>query len=133
MAGRTVLLLEDMQKQNAATIEAVFSSRDELKRDAQERDERNERRFEVLEGVVRDNSREILALGRRMDSLEGAVVGLQSAVAKLDDRVSGLESAVQQNSQDIRALGAKLDGKADRQVVELLEHRVDGLERAGHG
>jgi hypothetical protein len=107
-----VLLLEDMRKQNAATIEAVFSTRDELKRELQEQGERFERRFDVLEGVVRDNSREILALGKRADSLE---------------------VAVQQNSENIRALGAKLDGKADRQVVEVLEHRVDGLERAARG
>jgi hypothetical protein len=84
------IILEEILSQNRATIEAVQSSRDELKRDIAELRENTDVRFQVLESAVSQNGADI-----RQNSADIRV--LQRDVRNLAERVdnlSGLEVRV---------------------------------------
>jgi chromosome segregation ATPase len=145
------IILEEILSQNRATIEAVQSSRDELKRDIAELRENTDVRFQVLEsavrqngadirqnsadiralqGDVRQNSADIRALQRDVLQNSADIRALQGDVLQNSADIRALQGDVRQNSADIRALQGdvrNLDKKVDN--LSGLEVRVAELER----
>ena len=91
------VILEDIRSQNRATIEAVWSVRDELKREIAERQELTDARLQTLESAVRQNSTDVLTLQGDVRNLQRDVHNLADKVEHLDEKVdtlSGLEARV---------------------------------------
>jgi chromosome segregation ATPase len=91
------VILEEILSQNRATIEAVQSTRDELKRDMAEFREDTNTRFQGLEAAVRQNGADIRQNSADIRTLQGDVRNLQGDVRNLAEKVdnlSGLEVRV---------------------------------------
>lgn len=108
-AGRFALLLEEMDHRNKAVIEAVFSTRDELRRELNAKFDTLSERVSSLELAVKDSS-------ARLGALEARV---QSHDAKLDE-----------HSKRLARIETKLDDKADKADILMLAQRLSPLERA---
>lgn len=112
--SRFTILLEAIEQQNRATIEAVFSTRDELRREFNEKFERVDQRLSTLEFVARHHTSLLEQHGERLTSLETKVDVLQEDVRVLQ--------------KDVRHLTGLLETKADKAQVDRLEERVTALE-----
>jgi predicted RNase H-like nuclease (RuvC/YqgF family) len=91
------VILEEILSQNRATIEAVQSTRDELKRDIAQLGEKTDARFQTLESAVRQNGADIRQNSADIRTLQGDVRTLQGDVRNLAEKVdslSGLEVRV---------------------------------------
>ena len=105
--GRVTILLEQIQEQNRATIEAVFASEQRIRRD-----------FEA-----------------RFTSLEHRVAALEIAVRKNSEDIQELKTAVRKNTEDIQELKRSVDEvraamaqKPDAAQLAALEVRVARIE-----
>jgi hypothetical protein len=97
------VILEDIRSQNRATLEAVESFEGRYARDRAEDRARTDGRFDVIEDVLREHSRDI-----REIKADVAVLKTDVAVLKADLR--------------------RVDGKIDH--LSALEPRVAALERS---
>jgi chromosome segregation ATPase len=119
--GRVTILLEQIQEQNRATIEAVFASEQRIRRDFDARFSSLEQRVAALEVAVRKNSEDIQEL--------------KVAVRKNSEDIQELKVAVRENSEDIQELKRSVDEvraamaqKMDAAQLAALEARVAHLE-----
>ncbi len=114
-AGRVALLLEQIQEQNKATIEAVFAAEKRIRDDFGQRFDSLERRVAALEFVVKQHSEQLGRLESRMDGLESRMDRLEAEVRELKDAVS--------------RIAGRLDEFATRAELKALEQRVAALEQ----
>lgn len=143
-AGRFALLLEEMDHRNKAVIEAVFSTRDELRREFNVKFDALSERVSSLELAVRDSTARLGALEARVQSHEGKLTRME---AKLDEhskrldrievRLDRIEARLDRVETRLVAVEArldrveiKLDDKADKADILLLAQRLAPLERA---
>ena len=119
--GRVTILLEQIQEQNRATIEAVFASEQRIRRDFEARFTSLEHRVAALEIAVRKNSEDIQEL--------------KTAVRKNSEDIQELKTAVRKNTEDIQELKRSVDEvraamaqKPDAAQLAALEVRVARIE-----
>ena len=117
------VILEDIRSQNRSTIEAVWSVRDELKREMAERQEQTDARLQTLESAVRQNSTDVLTLHGEVRTLQGDVRTLQGDVGTLQGDVRNLQRDVHNLADKVEHLDEKVD------TLSGLEARVSTLER----
>jgi archaellum component FlaC len=125
------VILEEMRSQNRATIEAVQSTRTELKQEIAELRENTTARFQTLESAVQSTrielKQEIVELREnttaRFQTLESAVRQNSTDIQALRKDVRNVADKVEQNGADIRHLDEKVDN------LSGLEARVSALER----
>jgi chaperonin cofactor prefoldin len=110
------VILEEILSQNRATIEAVQSTREELKREIAEQKETTDAGLQTLAAAVRQNGTEIQVLQGDVRILQGDVRILQGDVRILQRDVRTLADRVEH-----------LDEKVD--ALTGLEARVSVLER----
>lgn len=137
------ILLEQIQEQNRATIEAVQSQGTSIRRDMGELERRLAVRIEALEAAVRQNSADIQ---RHTAELQRQSAELQRHSAEIQQNSADIRqnsADLRQNSADIRQLADELRtvkerlgelttgvrGKADATAIEALDARVTNLER----
>jgi septal ring factor EnvC (AmiA/AmiB activator) len=104
------VILEDIRSQNRATLEAVESFEGRYARDRTEDRARTDGRFDVIEGVLREHSRDIREI--------------KTDVAVLKTDVALLKADVAAIKTDLR----RVDDKVDH--LSALEPRVTALERS---
>ena len=127
------VILEEIRSQNRITIEAVQSTRDELKREIAERQERTDGRLQTLESAVRQNSTDIQALRGDVRVLQGDVRVLQTDVGILQTDVRVLQTDVRTLQTDVRTLTGRVERLEEKvDTLSGLEARVSVLERQ-HG
>ncbi len=95
--SRFTILMEAMEQQNRATIEAVFSTRDELRREFTEKFDRMDLRMSAVEFAVRHHTEVLDQHGRH-------ILALQRDVGDLKDDVKGLKEDVRVLLEDVRVL-----------------------------
>lgn len=94
--GRMTILLEQIQEQNRATIEAVHSQGTSLRREMREIERNLTLRIEALELAVRKNSEDIQQMKKQLAELTDVVRGKADAaeLKALEVRVARLEERV---------------------------------------
>ena len=110
--GQSVMF-EEMRAQNRTTIEAVHARCDALESEMHDGFARQDRRFDVLESVVRSHSDQFQVVNARLDGISSDVQGL-----KVD--VQGLKGDVKEVRTDLRRVETK---------VERLESRFNAFDR----
>jgi chromosome segregation ATPase len=115
-AGRFALLLEEMDHRNKAVIEAVFSTRDELKREFNVKFDALSERVSSLELAVRDSTARLGALEARVQSHDEKLTRMEARLDRIEARLDCVET--------------KLDDKADKADILVLAQRLAPLERA---
>jgi chromosome segregation ATPase len=120
------VILEDIRSQNRATLEAVTSFERRYERDRAEDRAHVNARFDVVEGVLREHSKDIRELKTDVAELKTDVAELKTDVAVLKSDVAVLKTEVAEIKTDLR----RVDGKVDQ--LSTLEPRVGALERSGH-
>jgi len=107
-ASRQAILLEAIQEQNRATIEAVYASKQEL---AQRMDEMRREltlRLEIVEAIVKKNSEDI---------------------CKNSEQIRLNTEELGRHSEELRRIAAMLERKSDQASLIALEKRVAALEK----
>src|SRR5262249_9123256 len=105
---RDTILLEQIQEQNRATLEAVFSLDQKLTRQREESE---------------------LKLTRRLDALEAAVRINGEDIRKNSEDIRKNSQDIQRMTQEIREKPVNLERKADQAALTALEQRVSVLEK----
>ncbi|MET0555825.1 MAG: hypothetical protein ABW221_22490 [Vicinamibacteria bacterium] len=88
------VILEDIRSQNRATLEAVESFEGRYARDRTEDRARTDGRFDVIEGVLREHSRDIREIKADVGAIKADLRRLDGKVdhlSALEPRVAGLE------------------------------------------
>jgi hypothetical protein len=116
------VVLEDIRSQMSVVLEAVTSTRTELKADMAALESRLSQRISVLEEVVRQNSNDIRALQGDVTALKGEVAGLKDEVAGLKGEVAGLKDEVARLRYDF-------DHREEPGRLGALEVRVAAIEQ----
>lgn len=136
-AGRFALLLEEMDHRNKAVIEAVFSTRDELRREFNVKFDALSERVSSLELAVRDSTARLGALEARVQSHEGKLTRMEAKLDEHSKRLDRIEARLDRVETRLVAVEArldrvetKLDDKADKADILLLAQRLAPLERA---
>lgn len=136
-AGRFALLLEEMDHRNKAVIEAVFSTRDELRREFNVKFDALSERVSSLELAVRDSTARLGALEARVQSHEGKLTRMEAKLDEHSKRFDRVEARLDRVETRLVAMEArldrvetKLDDKADKADILLLAQRLAPLERA---
>ena len=111
---RFELLLENIEQQNRAVMDAVHAQGNELRREMREGFEKLAARADVHELSLRQHSADIRGLKTDVQGLKTDVRELKTKVGKLEEAVERIE--------------VKLDQKADVSQVKALEARVAVLE-----
>jgi chromosome segregation ATPase len=132
------VILEDMRSQNRATLEAVQSFEARYARDRVEDRTRNDARFDTIEEVLREHTRDIREIRTDVGQLKTDVAELKTDVAVLKTDVAVLKTDVAELKTDVAVLKTDVAAiKADLQRVEgkvdhqsALEPRVAALERS---
>jgi uncharacterized protein YukE len=113
-AGRFTILLEQIQEQNRATIEAVYALEGKMERRFEEMRSYFEARLSVLEAAIRLNT---------------------EAIRKNSEDIRKNSEDIRKNSEDIQAVRRQLEeltgtvgGKVDASAFAQLEARVARLE-----
>jgi len=107
-ASRQAILLEAIQEQNRATIEAVYASKQEL---AQRMDEMRREltlRLEIVEAIVKKNSEDI---------------------CKNSEQIRLNTEELGRHSEELRRIAAMLERKSDQASLIALEKRITALEK----
>jgi outer membrane murein-binding lipoprotein Lpp len=132
---RFELLLENIEQQNRATMEAVSAMGNQLRQEMREGFARLEARADVHEAILRQHSTDIQELKTDVQRLKTDVQELKTDVQRLKTDVQELKTDVQELKTDVqglkeavRRIEVKLDGKADVSQVRALEARVTALE-----
>jgi len=111
----TNVLLEDIRAQQNVMFEAMTSWRDELRREFREGFAHVNRRLDILEAAVRQNSEDIK---KNSEDIKKNSEDIRRLSQELDDlRV------------EVRRLRADFDGREELARIVLLEGRVTELER----
>jgi len=108
------VVLERMESQMSAVLEAVTSSSERLDTRIDALEARLSQRISALEDAVREHS-------ERISCLEREVAGLQEEVAGLQKEVAGLQ-------KEVASLRHDFDHREERGRMDALEVRVAALE-----
>ena len=109
-----MVLLEQMDERSRATIDAVFSVREQLNRRIDDLRTELTARIDVLEMAVRDVSAQVKKNGEDIQ---------KNTVA-----IGALEEQVTENTRELREIKTMLERKADQASMLALEKRVSVLE-----
>ena len=120
--GRLSIQFEELRGDFRLAFEGIAALREDMKRGFEKAEEKAELRFSTLEASAREHSREIR-------ELKTDVAGLKTDVAGLKTDVAGLKTSMARVETRLERVEAKLDGKADTKRLEVLEGRVDRLEK----
>ena len=112
--SRILVLFEQIQEQNRATIEAVTSLEQRMDRRFDEESRKNDLRFSALEAAVRVNADLI-----RQNT---------EAIRQNSEDIRKNSEAIRQNSEDIRTLFGSVERLTS--AVESLARRMDRVEEA---
>jgi chromosome segregation ATPase len=124
------VLLEEMRAQIGALAEGMQAGFRRLEARIDESDATHERRFEVLEAVVRQNSADVRHNSADIKDLKAAVQQNSVDIRQNSADINDLKAAVQQNSVDIRQNSTDIRTLATRvEKVERIEERVTTLEQ----
>jgi chromosome segregation ATPase len=127
--GRVEIMLEDLSSQMKIFAESVGANFDSLRREMHELHRSLEVRIEVLESVVRQNSRDIEALRTDVSSLKTDVASLKTEVASLKTDVASLRTELRTEVASLRADIENLRAEvATKTELQLLEARVSRIE-----
>ncbi len=130
--GRMNILLEQIQEQNRAVMEAVTGFRREAKADLAEFRAEVNARFEAVEAAIRINSDGIERNGRDVRALTARIEVLEQAVLMLSAELREVKSDVAVLKSDVAEVRAILAGQPSADQLGSLERRVAALEkRAG--
>jgi len=119
--GRMTLLLEQIQEQNRATIEAVFALEQRLEAKWEVRFARIEARLDALEVAVRLNTE---TLRQHSEILRQHTEMLRQH----SDELRRQSEAIEGMRRDLNSQRALLERKGDTSRLEALEGRVSKLE-----
>jgi len=114
-ASRQAILLEAIQEQNRATIEAVFASKQELQRNMDETRRELTLRLGAVEAIVKKNSEDI-----RQNSED---------IRKNSEQIRLNTEELGRHSEELRRIAAMLERKSDQASLIALEKRVTALEK----
>ena len=109
-----MVLLEQMDERSRATIDAVFSVRDQLNRRIDDLRTELRARIDVLEMAVRDLSAQVK---KNSEDIQKNTVA-----------TGALEEQVTENTRELREIKTMLERKADQASMLALEKRVSVLE-----
>lgn len=109
-----MVLLEQMDERSRATIDAVFSVRDQLNRRIDDLRTELTARIDVLEMAVRDLSAQVK---KNSEDIQKNTVA-----------IGALEEQVTENTRELREIKTMLERKADQASMLALEKRVSVLE-----
>ena len=109
-----MVLLEQMDERSRATIDAVFSVRDQLNRRIDDLRTELTARIDVLEMAVRDLSAQVK---KNSEDIQKNTVA-----------TGALEEQVTENTRELREIKTMLERKADQASMLALEKRVSVLE-----
>jgi methyl-accepting chemotaxis protein len=128
-AGRVTILLEQIQEQNGATIEAVQSQGTSIRREMGEVERRLAARIDALEAAVRQNSADI-----RQNSADIRLHSEQ--LRRHSEQIEASSADIRHQADELRKVREQLAeltgvvrGKPDAAALEALEARVTNLER----
>lgn len=134
-AGRFTVLLEQIQEQNRATIEAVHSLDQKMMRRFEETDERNERRFQALMAAVQLNSELIRTNTEAIRKNSEDIRRNTEVLSRHGDELSRLSGAVESMGGELKLLARRVERleevlglKADAALVANLDARIRRLE-----
>src|SRR5215472_5943868 len=121
-ASRQAILLEAIQEQNRATIEAIFASKQELVQRMDEMRRELTLRLEVVEAIVKKNSEGIL------QNTEGIRKNSED-IRKNSEQIRLNTEELGRHSEELRRIAAMLEKKSDQASLIALEKRVTALEK----
>ena len=107
-ASRQAILLEAIQEQNRATIEAVYASKQELVQRMDEMRRELTLRLEIVEAIVKKNSEDI---------------------CKNSEQIRLNTEELGRHSEELRRIAAMLERKSDQASLIALEKRITALEK----
>jgi hypothetical protein len=119
-ASRQAILLEAIQEQNRATIEAVFASKQELEQRMDEMRRELTLRLEVVQAIVKKNSEDIL------QNTEGIRKNSEDIRNNSEDIRKNSED-IRKNSEQIRLNTEELGRHSEelRRIAAMLERKSD--------
>jgi methyl-accepting chemotaxis protein len=137
------ILLEQIQEQNRATIEAVQSQGTSIRREMGELERRLEGRIDALEAAVRQNSADIRQNSADIRQNSADIRQHSAEIRQNSEDIRQHSADIRQNSADIRqqadevrkvreqlaGLTGLVGGKPDAAALEALDARVTHLER----
>lgn len=85
-------VMEDIRSQNRATLEAVESFEGRSARDRTEDRARTDGRFDVIEGVLREHSRDIREIKTDVAVLKADVTAIKTDLRRVDGKVDHLSA-----------------------------------------
>jgi chromosome segregation ATPase len=118
---RFLVLLEQIQEQNRATIEAVWSLDQKMERRFEEESGKNELRFQSLEAAVRFNSEQI-----RKNSED--IRKNSEDIRELSDGLTRLATSMDALARRMERVEEAIGIKADAAVVAALDARLRRIE-----
>jgi chromosome segregation ATPase len=113
--GRLSIQFEELRGDFRLAFEGIAALREDMKRGFQKAEEKAELRFSTLEASARAHSGEIR-------ELKADVAGLKTSMVRVESRLEHVETGLER-------VETKLDGKADTKRVDVLEGRVNRLEK----
>jgi chromosome segregation ATPase len=116
------ILLEQIQEQNRATIEAVLSQGTAIRREMGELERRLAGRIDALEAAVRQHSAEI-----RQHSSE--IRQHSAEIRQQADELRKVKEQLAEVKEQLAELTGVVRGKPDAAALQALEVRVTNLER----
>ena len=128
-ASRQAILLEAIQEQNRATIEAVFASKQELVQRMDEMRRELTLRLEVVEAIVKKNSEDILQNTEGIRKNTEGIRKNSEDIRKNSEQIRLNTEELGRHSEELRRIAAMLEKKSDQASLIALEKRVTALEK----
>jgi len=128
-ASRQAILLEAIQEQNRATIEAVFASKQELVQRMDEMRRELTLRLEVVEAIVKKNGEDILQNTEGIRKNTEGIRKNSEDIRKNSEQIRLNTEELGRHSEELRRIAAMLEKKSDQASLIALEKRVTALEK----
>jgi len=128
-ASRQAILLEAIQEQNRATIEAVFASKQELVQRMDEMRRELTLRLEVVEAIVKKNSEDIRKSSEDIRKNSEDIRKNSEDIRKNSEQIRLNTEELGRHSEELRRIAAMLERKSDQASLIALEKRVTALEK----
>ena len=141
--GRLSIQFEELRGDFRLAFEGISALREDTKRGFQKAEEKAELRFSTLEASARAHSGEIRELKTDVAGLKTDMAGLKTSMVRVETRLERVETRLEHVETKLEHVETrlehvetrlerveiKLDGKADTKRVDVLEGRVDRLEK----
>jgi methyl-accepting chemotaxis protein len=128
-ASRQAILLEAIQEQNRATIEAVFASKQELQRNMDETRRELTLRLGAVEAIVKKNSEDIRQNSEDIRQNSEDIRQNSEDIRKNSEQIRLNTEELGRHSEELRRIAAMLERKSDQASLIALEKRVTALEK----